>query len=379
MIDLTLALTTLVERGGSDLHLKAGNGPLARIGGHVVQLYEGAEPLRSEEMSELLLSTLPESRMKEFENESELDYAYAVPGVGRFRVNAFRQRGSVAMVMRSLPHKIPHFDELGLPDAVRELAESERGIVLVTGTTGSGKSTTLAAMVDHINRTMQKHIVTIEDPIEFLHKDVLSSVNQREVGMDTASFKRALHRVLRQDPDVILVGEMRDEETVETALSAAETGHLVFSTLHTKDAAETVNRIIEFFEPHAQQQVRAMLASSLAGVISQRLVPGADGGRVPIVEVLKTTGRIRDMILEPEKTSDIPDAIADGAFYGMQSFDQALFAVVKDGRVDMKTALSHASRPQDFKLLVAGDGALGTNMDQVEQVDEAPAPALAVF
>ncbi len=368
MIDLTRALTTLVERGGSDLHLKAGNGPLARIDGNIVPLYPEAEPIAAEEMSQLLLSTLPESRMKRFETNSELDYAYAVPGVGRFRVNAFKQRGTVAMIMRALPHTIPSFDELGLPDAVRDLSETERGIVLVTGTTGSGKSTTLAAMIDHINRTMQKHIVTVEDPIEFLHKDQLSSVNQREVGMDTASFTQALHRVLRQDPDVILVGEMRDEETVKTALSAAETGHLVFSTLHTADAAETINRIIEFFEPQSQQQARAMLAGSLAGIVSQRLVPAViPGRRVAVIEVLRTTGRIRDMILDPEKTASIPDAISEGGFYGMQSFDQALFEMVSDGRVDMATAVGHASRPQDFKLLVAGAGSLGTNIDQVDQ------------
>jgi twitching motility protein PilT len=383
MIDLTHALTTLVQRGGSDLHIHAGNGPLARIDGAVVQLYENAEPIRPEQMAELLLSTLPESRMKEFENESELDYAYAVPGVGRFRVNAFKQRGSISMIMRALPHVIPQFSELGMPDSVRDLAEAERGIVLVTGTTGSGKSTTLAAMVDHINRTMQKHIVTIEDPIEFLHKDQMSEVNQREVGADTASFTRALRRVLRQDPDVILVGEMRDEETVQTALSAAETGHLVFSTLHTADAAETVNRIIEFFEPHQQQQVRAMLANSLAGVVSQRLVPTTSGkGRVAACEVLKTTGRIRDMILEPEKTGGILDAISEGGFYGMQTFDQALFELVKDGRVAMDTALGYSTKPQDFKLLVAGGGALGTSIDQVEQLDSLggdSSAAMAVF
>jgi twitching motility protein PilT len=378
MLDLTHALTTLVQRGGSDLHLKAGNGPLARIDGNIVQLYPDAEAIPPEHMNQLLLSTLPEARMKEFENESELDYAHAVPGVGRFRVNAFKQRGTVAMIMRSLPLKIPQFADLGLPDVVRELAESERGIILVTGTTGSGKSTTLAAMIDHINRTMEKHIVTVEDPIEFLHKDHLSSVNQREVGMDTASFARALHRVLRQDPDVILVGEMRDEETVRTALSAAETGHLVFSTLHTADAGETVNRIIEFFEPQAQQQARAMFAASLAGVVSQRLVPAAiPGQRIAIVEVLKTTGRIRDMILDPEKTAGIPDAIAEGAFYGMQTFDQALFEMVRDERVEMATAVNYASRPQDFKLLVAGAGVLGTDLSQVEQTDGEP--TIAVF
>ena len=236
----------------------------------------------------------------EFNAENEVDFSYAVEGLGRFRVNAFRQRGSVSIVMRAIPVIIKSVDELGLPEVVTKLAEEERGILLLTGTTGSGKSTTLAAMIDHMNRSMAKHIVTIEDPIEFLHRDRTSIINQREVGADTASFKRALRRVLRQDPDTILIGEMRDEETVHTALSAAETGHLVLSTLHTVDASETINRIIDFFPPHQQQQARAMIAGTLKGIVSQRLVPTADGqGRVACCEILVMTGRVHDMIVDP--------------------------------------------------------------------------------
>ena len=239
--------------------------------------------------------------------------------------------------------------QLGLPEVVRDLAEQPRGIVVVTGTTGSGKSTTLAAMVDHVNTTMARHIVTIEDPIEFLHADKRSVINQREIGSDTDSFERALRRVLRQDPDIILIGEMRDEETVRTALSAAETGHLVLSTLHTADAAETVNRIIDFFPPHQHRQVRSMLAGTLRGVISQRLVPATAGGRVAALEVLRTTGRIRDAIIDPDQTMRLTQMIAEGAYYGMQTFDQALFAHVKAGRVTRDDALAIASSPQDFK------------------------------
>jgi twitching motility protein PilT len=274
------------------------------------------------------------------------------------------------MVLRAIPMSTPNFKDLALPDVVKTLAEEERGIVLVTGTTGSGKSTTLAAMIGHINSTMAKHIVTIEDPIEYLYRDERSGIHQREIGSDTASFKRALRRVLRQDPDVILIGEMRDEETVQTALSAAETGHLVFSTLHTADAGETVNRILEFYEPHEQTQARSMLASVLKGVISQRLVPTADGeGRTAIVEVLRSTGRVQDTIKDGD-VSLLPEIIAEGAFYGMQSFDQALYAAVRDGRVAMETAMTYASKPHDFKLLVQGEGKVGTSMDDVIQEPE---------
>jgi twitching motility protein PilT len=305
-------------------------------------------------------------KLGEFDSEGEVDFAYAVAGLARFRVNAFRQRGSVSIVMRAIPYGIKTIEELDLPPVIRELAEEERGIVLLTGTTGSGKSTTLASMIDHINASRARHIVTIEDPIEFLHRDKMSLINQREVGMDTGSFKRALRRVLRQDPDVILIGEMRDEETVHTALSAAETGHLVFSTVHTVDASETVNRLIDFFPPHMHQQARAMIAGTLKGAVAQRLVPTADGrGRVACCEILRMTGRVRDMIMDPTQTGRLPEVIAEGTFYGMQTFDQHLFEHLKAGRVTMEQALQAASSPHDFKLLVAADGKRGTTMDDL--------------
>src|SRR3954465_6362062 len=258
--DLAQILIDAVQRGASDIVIKAGNSPLARIKGELIKMYPDAPSLMPPDTESMVRQLMPEYRIKEFENEQEADFAYAVPGLGRFRVNAFKQRGSISMVLRAIPMEAPTFDQLNLPDVVRQLAEEERGIVLVTGTTGSGKSTTLAAMVRHINATMKKHIVTIEDPIEYLYRDECSGINQREIGSDTASFKRALRRVLRQDPDVILIGEMRDDETVHTALSAAETGHLVLSTLHTADAAETVNRILEFYDGGEQMQARSMLA-----------------------------------------------------------------------------------------------------------------------
>src|SRR5947208_9882170 len=254
MPELAQILIDAVQRGASDIVIKAGNSPLARFKGELIKMYPDAPSIMPPDTESMVRQLMPEFRIKEFENEEESDFAYAVPGLARFRVNAFKQRGSVSMVLRTIPMEAPTFESLNLPDVVRDLAEEDRGIVLVTGTTGSGKSTTLAAMVPHINATMKKHIVTIEDPIEYLYKDECSGINQREIGSDTASFKRALRRVLRQDPDVILIGEMRDEETVQTALSAAETGHLVFSTLHTADAAETVNRILEFYEPHELTQ-----------------------------------------------------------------------------------------------------------------------------
>nr|MBA3300981.1 PilT/PilU family type 4a pilus ATPase [Thermoleophilaceae bacterium] len=273
---------------------------------------------------------------------------------------------------RAIPHTIKSIEELMLPEVISTLAEEERGIILLTGTTGSGKSTTLAAMIDQINRTNAKHIVTIEDPIEYLHTDRRSIVNQREVGMDTGSFKRAMRRVLRQDPDVILIGEMRDEETVQTALSAAETGHLVLSTLHTVDAPETVNRIIDFFPPHMHQQARAMLAGTLKGVISQRLVRSPDGrSRVPVCEVLRMTGRVRDMIMKPEDTGRLTEVIVEGAYYGMQSFDQALLGHVQAGRISMEEALKAATSPHDFKLLVSSDGQRSTSVEQVMQASAA--------
>ena len=362
---LQQALQYLCDQEGSDLHIKAGSPPMVRISGELTPL-PMADPLTPDDTAQAVREMLRDpTRAQEMETEGEADFAYAVPGLARFRVNAFRQRGSISIVCRRIPYGITTIAELGLPDAVRDMAGEPRGIVLVTGTTGSGKSTTLAAMVDHVNTTVARHIVTIEDPIEFLHADKRSVINQREVGSDTESFGRALRRVLRQDPDIILIGEMRDEETVRTALSAAETGHLVLSTLHTADAPETINRVIDFFPPHQHRQVRAMLSASLRGVISQRLVPSLDGSRVAALEILRTTGRVRDAIMNPEETAQLPMILAEGAFYGMQTFDQALFAHVQGGRISRENALAAATSPQDFKLLLAAEGRVGTSMDDV--------------
>jgi twitching motility protein PilT len=363
--DLQQALREVVDGHGSDLHVKVGSPPVVRIAGTLAPL-PGTSQLDAADTDQALHQMLTDpARLQELAEENEVDFAYAVPGLGRFRVNAFRQRGSISIVCRVIPYGVTTLEQLGLPDAVRELAEEPRGIVLVTGTTGSGKSTTLAAMVDHVNTTTARHIVTIEDPIEFLHSDKRSVINQREVGSDTRSFGRALRRVLRQDPDIILIGEMRDEETVRAALSAAETGHLVLSTLHTADASETVNRIIDFFPPHQHGQVRSMLAATLGGVISQRLVPAIGGGRVAALEILRSTGRVRDAILDPEQTVRLRGMISEGAYYGMQTFDQALFAHVKAGRVTRDDALAVASSPQDFKLLLAAEGHVATVLDEV--------------
>src|SRR3954465_5404864 len=366
MFDLQAALRRVIETEGSDLHLKVPSRPLIRTHGNLEPIPD-SEPLGPEDTEAVFKEMLTEDgKIAEFAVENEVDFSYAVPGLARFRVNAFRQRGVISLVCRAIPHTIRTVDELALPPVIAELAQEERGIVLVTGTTGSGKSTTLAAMIDEINRSQSKHVVTIEDPIEFLHRDKLSIINQREVGSDTVSFKRALRRVLRQDPDVILVGEMRDEETVSTALSAAETGHLVFSTVHTVDAAETVNRLIDFFPPHMHQQARAMIAGTLKGAVAQRLVPTADGrGRVACCEILRMTGRVRDMIVDPTQTGRLPEVISEGSFYGMQTFDQHLFEHLKAGRVTMEQALQAASSPHDFKLLVAADGKRGTTMDDL--------------
>jgi twitching motility protein PilT len=362
--DLDHALHHLVACQGSDLHLKVPAPPLVRLNGELEPL-PGTDPLRPSDTAAALQAMLADPvKLQEFEEENEVDFSYAIEGLGRFRVNAFMQRGSISVVMRAIPVNIKSVAELNLPPVITRLAEEERGIVLLTGTTGSGKSTTLASMIDHMNRTMHKHIVTIEDPIEFLHRDHQCIINQREVGMDTSSFTRALRRVLRQDPDVILVGEMRDEETVHTALSAAETGHLVLSTLHTVDAAEAINRIIDFFPPHQQQQARAMIAGTLKGIVSQRLVKTTDGaGRVACCEIMVMTGRVHDMILDPKQTGNLHEVIAEGSYYGMQTFDQHLLEHLLAGRISMEEAVRVASVPHDFKLMVAataksgGDGA----------------------
>ena len=370
MFDVHAALRELVAREGSDLHLKVDSSPLFRVQGTLAPDTD-FEVLSAQDTEDALHALLhDQAKLKEFGEEHEVDFSFEIEGVARFRVNAFRQRGVISLACRAIPAKISTIEQLSLPEVVRELAEEERGIVLLTGTTGSGKSTTLAAMIDHMNTTMKKHVVTIEDPIEFVHQDKQCVINQREVGMDTKSFERALRRVLRQDPDVILVGEMRDEETVRTALSAAETGHLVLSTVHTVDATESINRLLDFFPPHQHNQARSMIAGTIKGVISQRLVPGANGGRVAVCEILRMTGRVHDMIKDPEMTGKLGEAISSGGFYGMQTFDQALYHHVTAGRVSEQEAMRVASNPSDFKLLLQAEGRKGTTMDDVAQAQE---------
>jgi twitching motility protein PilT len=375
MFDVEAALRELIAKGGSDLHLKVGNKPLFRVDGELAAEQDG--PVLSAQDTEHALEVLlsDEAKLKEFAQEHEVDFSFEIADLARYRLNAFQQRGVISMAIRAIPHRISTIEELSLPEVIRDLAEEERGIVLLTGTTGSGKSTTLAAMIDHMNETMSKHIVTIEDPIEFVHEDKSSVINQREVGMDTASFKRALRRVLRQDPDVILVGEMRDDETVQAALSAAETGHLVLSTIHTVDAAESINRMLDFFPPHQHGQARSMIAGTIKGVISQRLVPGAQGGRVAACEILRMTGRVRDMIVDPSQTGKLNEVISTGGYYGMQTFDQALFGHVKGGLVSFEDAMKVASSPADFKLLMQADGKRGTTMEDVAAAEARRAPA----
>jgi twitching motility protein PilT len=374
MFDIDAALMRVIETEGSDLHLKVPSRPVIRRHGKL-ELIESDEPLRGEDTERTLFHMLTdEAKLESFRQEREVDFSYSIPGVARFRVNAFVQRGSVSIVARAIPFEIKTVAELLLPSVISEIADEERGLILLTGTTGSGKSTTLASMIDHINVGYAKHIVTIEDPVEFLHRDKKSIINQREVGEDTASFARALRRVLRQDPDVILVGEMRDEETVRTALSAAETGHLVLSTIHTVDATESVNRIIDFFPQAEQRQARAMLAGTLKAVISQRLVPTPDrDGRVATCEIMRMTGRVRDMIMNPDETGKLPEVVQEGAYYGMQTFDQALLLHVQAGRVSMEDALKASTHPHDFKLLVSSDGQRHTSVETVLDNDEEPA------
>ena len=376
MFDLDAALLKMLELEGSDLHIKVPAPPMIRRHGGLEPIpgFEKLDPQATERVLYHMLTD--DQKLEAFRSDREVDFAYTIPGVARFRVNAFVQRGWVSIVMRAIPFKIKTAEELMLPPVIDEIADEERGLILLTGTTGSGKSTTLAAMINHINVRHAKHIVTIEDLVEFLHQDQRSILNQREVGEDTASFARALKRVLRQDPDVILVGEMRDEETVRTALSAAETGHLVLSTIHTVDAAESVNRIIDFFPEAEQRQARAMLAGTLKAVISQRLVPTPDGqGRVATCEIMRMTGRVKDMIMNPEETGKLPEVIYEGAYYGMQTFDQALLGHVQAGRVAMDDALKAATHPHDFKLLVSADGQRSTSVEGIFDDEPAETPA----
>jgi twitching motility protein PilT len=348
-------LKIAVDNGASDLHLKVGSYPMMRVRGTLTPAIEDRR-LENDDMEAFANAVLPTSHREKLKEHHEVDLAYSVPGLGRFRTNAFRQRGSTGMIFRVIPTTVATIEQLALPAVLKKIAAEERGMVLVTGTTGSGKSTTLAAMIDEINSTRTAHIMTVEDPIEYLHRDNRSIINQREIGVDTSSFAHALRSALRQDPDVILVGEMRDFETIETALLAAETGHLVFSTLHTLDATETINRIIAVFPPHQQKQIRIQLASVLKAVVSQRLIPKSDGkGRAPAVEVLISTAFIRDAIMDKEKTHLIPGAIAQGTSqYGMQTFDQSIFSLFEQKLIAYEEALRWASNVDEFKLKVQG-------------------------
>ena len=348
-------LKIAVERGASDLHLKVGNHPVLRINGVLSPLVE-LKRLMQEDTIAMSAAIMSKDQKEKFRVDHELDMAYSVQGLGRFRCNIFQQRGAIGMVLRVIPTQVKSIGDLNLPLVLHKIADERRGMVLVTGTTGSGKSTTLAAMIDYINTQRVDHIITIEDPIEYLHRDKKSIVNQREIGQDTNAFNLALRASLREDPDVVLVGEMRDMETIETALLAAETGHLVLSTLHTLDAPETINRIISIFPPHHQKQIRIQLASVLKSVISMRLIPRADGnGRVPAVEILINTPFIEDCIITPEKTKLIKDAIADGVSqYGMQTFDQSLFFLYQKGLITYDEALKWTTNPDEFKLKKIG-------------------------
>ncbi|HEX6535061.1 MAG TPA: type IV pilus twitching motility protein PilT [Gemmatimonadaceae bacterium] len=361
-------LQRMIQVNASDLHLKVGRPPVLRIHGELSSV--DLPPLRPEEMKTLAEQIMTPKQVKEFADNKEADFAIGVPGIGRFRVNVYQQRGTIAYALRAVPYQVKTIAELNLPAVVEEIAMRPRGLVLVTGITGSGKSTALAAMIQHINEKRNANVITVEDPIEFLHRDINSSINQREVGADTGSFAQALRRVLRQDPDVILIGEIRDLETLEVALKAADTGHLVFSTLHTTDAAQTINRVISFYAPHQQNEVRFMLASALSAVISLRLVPRSDHpGRVPASEILINTAAVRDQIRDMSRSLNIPDLIKEGTVqYGMQSFDQSLMHWYSKRMISYESALFYASNPSEFALRVQGvEGSSDTSWDDFQR------------
>ncbi len=354
MVDIEDLLRELVQADGSDLHLKVGSPPMIRVDGALRRV--GDTALTPDDTGRLAGFIMPPDRRAMMMEQREADFAYSLPGVGRFRVNVFRQRSSASIVMRRVRIGSPSFEDLGLPPVIRDLSDMPRGLILVTGPTGSGKTTTLAAMIDHINVTKPVHILTIEDPIEVLHPDRVASVNQREVGVDTENYIVAMRAAMREDPDVILIGEMRDQETVSAALAAAETGHLVLSTLHTIDATETINRIVDFFPPYQQHQVRVTLAGALRGVICQRLVVRSNGGRVPAMEVMVSNGRIAERILNADAMGEIAQIIAQGSYYGMQTFDQSLLRLVQMGIVSIPDAMETASKPHDFSLMLEQAG-----------------------
>src|SRR3982074_2231481 len=366
--DYKSILQNMVQQGASDVHLKVGRPPTFRIDGHMVSL--DMPPLRQEDLRSLAEQIMAPKNIKEFSEQKESDFALAVPGIGRFRVNAYQQRGTIAYALRTVPFQAKTIAELNLPDVCERISLMPRGLILVTGITGSGKSTALASMLHYINQNRHANIITIEDPIEFLHRDIKSSINQREVGTDTNSFGQALRRVLRQDPDILLVGEIRDLDTLDTALKAAETGHLVFSTLHTTDATQTINRVLSFYPPHQQTEVRYMLSTALRAIISLRLVRRADRkGRVPAAEVLINTEAVRDQIRDLSKSLNIPDLIKEGAVaYGMQSFDQSLMNWYHKGVISYDDALFAATNPAEFALRAQGVSASSdTSWDSVKQ------------
>ena len=375
-MELNEILTVAVKARGSDIHIKSGLPPVVRIDGKLRPI-PNAPRMTPDQMQRIAFGIMNEKQKNTFGEKLEMDLSYGVPGLGRFRVSVYMQRGTIGMVFRAIPYNIPSLDSLNLPPVLKKLALEERGLILVTGTTGSGKSTTLAAIIDYVNEHRTCNVITVEDPVEYLHKDKKSIISQREIGFDTLSFANALRGALRQDPDVILVGEMRDMETIETALTAAETGHLVMSTLHTLDATETINRIIAVFPPFQQRQIRIQLSSVIKGVISQRLVPRADAkGRVPAVEVMIATNRIRECIDDKEKTKQIHDAIAQGyVSYGMQTFDQSLMQLYTKQLITYEEALRQSTNPDDFALKVSGISSTSdSTWDKFSGEDEEPEP-----
>ncbi len=352
-MDLRSTLKKMIDSDASDLHLKVGISPILRINGELTPLK--MDPLNKEDLRRVASSLMTKEQQTRFVNEKEADFGIGIPGLSRFRVNIYIQRGSIAIALRPIPQDIKTIEELNLPVILMDLAFTVRGLILVTGTTGSGKSTTLSAMIEHINKNKRKHVITIEDPIEYLFNDAKSTISQREVGNDTKSFASSLKYILRQDPDIIMIGEIRDMETMEVALKAADTGHLIFSTLHTLNASETVNRIISFFPPYQHQHIRILLSSVLKGIISQRLLTRKDGsGRIPATEILVSTPTIREYLLDEIKTLLIPEAITDGTQYHMHSFDQQIMSLYKEGIIDLQSALDNSTNPDEFKMRLRG-------------------------